>query len=572
MWRLLFLAALAFNIVLLYTLASQWSARSCRATAARDDKAAAKPYKYKNTAPLPPHRDTLELYPSHELSPELLSHGDCGAEVRGSLAEYLCRVESSVSFYSASHPPTVIAKDISFSRYFARRDLLGWSLAFKNISFDVVEVAHRAVSNTEFSVFLCLGITRQEKHCMKPSSYHLLHQGQKVNQIHGIRDSLWRKDGMCLTLREALADYSGPRNFTFPCWVLPSDREDLIKRMRDVPGPYIVKPNDRGEGYGIFVVNTIEELDAHFVDDCMAQPLLTNPYLIQGKKFDLRTYVLVTSMSPLRAYFYHEGLVRFASSKYNHSEARRGNETQVLTNTSVGKKYARLSNLTWTFHNLRHYLTTQGVDAGRVFSSVQEAIIRTLLSAEYRLLRNFRVSLGGYDCRHCFQLLGVDVILDSHLNPYVIEVNGLPSMQLTHELGASPDPSNAYTATKFGLLHDILQILFNTSQSVYHQLTQELTGIRIGIKPGPLCDPLFHVFCVDYKDLQKLLESKREYLHRGNFIRIYPTPDGSKYSKLIHHLHNFVRKHFRTSPPRTLWQTHHLYTALEKLYSAMPRL
>ena len=49
-----------------------------------------------------------------------------------------------------------------------------------------------------------------------------------------------------------------------------------------------------------------------------------------------RTYVLVTSISPLRAYFYHDGLVRFASSKYNQSDARRGKETQVLTNTSIG--------------------------------------------------------------------------------------------------------------------------------------------------------------------------------------------------------------------------------------------
>lgn len=47
--------------------------------------------------------------------------------------------------------------------------------------------------------------------------------------------------------------------------------------------------------------------------------------------------MLVTSATPLRAYFYHEGLVRFASSKYNHSEAERGKQTQVLTNTSIGK-------------------------------------------------------------------------------------------------------------------------------------------------------------------------------------------------------------------------------------------
>ena len=34
-----------------------------------------------------------------------------------------------------------------------------------------------------------------------------------------------------------------------------------------------------------------------------------------------------------------------------------------------------------------------------------------------------QVSMGGYDCQHCYQLLGVDVILDSKLHPYVIEVS-----------------------------------------------------------------------------------------------------------------------------------------------------
>ena len=38
--------------------------------------------------------------------------------------------------------------------------------------------------------------------------------------------------------------------------------------------------------------------------------------------------------------------------------------------------------------------------------------------------------MGGYDCHNCFQLLGVDVILDSQLNPYVIEVRSLVNMFL----------------------------------------------------------------------------------------------------------------------------------------------
>ena len=48
----------------------------------------------------------------------------------------------------------------------------------------------------------------------------------------------------------------------------------------------------------------------------VVQEYLQNPYLIDGLKFDMRIYVLITGLDPLRIFVYEEGLARFATEEY----------------------------------------------------------------------------------------------------------------------------------------------------------------------------------------------------------------------------------------------------------------
>ena len=111
------------------------------------------------------------------------------------MERYVCEVEASTVFYSPHEHPLVAAKDISYTRYYATRDLQGWTYAYTNRSFEVSEVSYRtSVKLSEVSVLLCLGIHTQDKHCLKPSAYKHLNQGQRITQV-GWREGEEREIG-----------------------------------------------------------------------------------------------------------------------------------------------------------------------------------------------------------------------------------------------------------------------------------------------------------------------------------------------------------------------------------------
>lgn len=125
----------------------------------------------------------------------------------------------------------------------------------------------------------------------------------------------------CRTDEAAEFDFC-PITFT-----LPGDYalfKEEFKRLGSRSPVWIMKPVGRAQGKGIFLVTKLSQVsdwrsdkrwkpENPTVEPYVVQRYISNPYLIGGKKFDMRMYVLVPSFSPLTVWLYRAGFARFSA-------------------------------------------------------------------------------------------------------------------------------------------------------------------------------------------------------------------------------------------------------------------
>jgi len=124
------------------------------------------------------------------------------------------------------------------------------------------------------------------------------------------------------------------------CWVMPHQYEEFASTTANLDNAnkfFFIKPISSGSGWRSRVVNLEKPEDINhirrsvcvFVIVCVLflkilrfqqhsgiiQQYFSNQLFISHKPFSVRVFVLVTSMSPLRAYMYKEGIVYFRTSQ-----------------------------------------------------------------------------------------------------------------------------------------------------------------------------------------------------------------------------------------------------------------
>ncbi len=80
----------------------------------------------------------------------------------------------------------------------------------------------------------------------------------------------------------------------------------------------------------------------------------------------------------------------------------------------------------WSLAALKDFLKVNNINVEQIFKEIEDIGIKTIISCENLMYQEF-VNHVPYR-NNCFQLLGFDILIDSNLKPWLLEVNLSPSL------------------------------------------------------------------------------------------------------------------------------------------------
>lgn len=271
---------------------------------------------------------------------------------------------------------------------------------------------------------------------------------QRISQWPGI-SVLSHKNRLAKNLMLMQKHHPEAYNFFPLTYLLPNDLHELKKQFRRTenvphwqPPTFIVKPCHDCQGRGIYLINQFADLQEP-EQSLVAQTYIDDPFLVDGLKFDLRLYVLLYGVNPLRIYLFDDGLARFATTPYKSAKQSDISDLYMhLTNYSINKNSSNYvknekedgsaqTNRPCHKRSLKEIyriLQQKGFETAGLKKDINDLVVKTIITGQNYLAHVFRsCHADDFENQMCFQILGFDVMIDSKLKPWLIEINQSPS-------------------------------------------------------------------------------------------------------------------------------------------------
>ena len=253
---------------------------------------------------------------------------------------------------------------------------------------------------------------------------------------------------------------------------------------------WIMKPIGKSRGRGIQVVKDLNQVT--YGEPIIIQKYITDPILLDGYKFDLRLYVLITSFSPLEVFLYHEGFARMSTVRFTLNPEKLKNKFIHLTNSSIQKhSHSSGDQVESFFGGTKISLKTLKEKLGRSFDwegvwvQVKEVVLKSLIAVQNEI--------PSYSC--CFDLVGYDMIIDTAGKVWLIEINSSPSLARDNLLD---------DMIKQQLIDDTLEIvepIYYNKQELLKVLERRISELNKGQN--------FNSVAQMNEDLSKILEGRK---------------------------------------------------------------
>ncbi|XP_012272209.1 tubulin polyglutamylase TTLL5 isoform X2 [Orussus abietinus] len=374
----------------------------------------------------------------------------------------------------------------------------------------------------------------------KPDVLRSLNAHQKVNHFPRSYE-ITRKDRLYKNI-EAMQRSKGVRNLDFipQTFLLPGESRELLTAHFRYRGPWIVKPKASSRGRGIYIVNNPEKILTD--ESVIVAQYINNPLLVDGHKCDLRLYVAVTNYDPLLIYLYEEGLVRFATVKYEGGNQYIWNPCMHLCNYSINKFHvdyvksedpdAEDVGHKWTLSALLRHLRSIGQDTEQLMQRIEDIIIKSILATAGGIVSGVKQFVKHPDT--CFELFGFDILIDDTLKPWLLEVNLTPSLGCDSPLDVR---------LKSALMTDLLTLVgipaidpILRPQSTHQNRTvvnpaKKMISYRrvhsaetLSQKKKPASKSNMTKSTLNSEQQRIVSSAKAQFERRGGFVRIFPSP------------------------------------------------